>query len=273
MSYSNTRFAMAITALSTVSAAQHAQADIVGFPIPGWQVNRSDGASASPVNPPNSITLTTTTTNQSRSMFFTARQDVTQFQVDFTYMFTGSTPSRMGAAFVLHNTFAGASAAAAPSVSGIATNFGYSDFFGNFNGQSIALSLESSYLSAGSSSTGIYTGGSVGGGATSTSPVSFSSGSPIDVRITYDGLLLRMRATDTITGAVFNAPAAAINIPSIVGGNLAYVGFTGSTNNNTGTTQTFSNFAYSVPTPAALGIASLAGFCGIARRRRCCVGM
>jgi hypothetical protein len=269
MSYRISLFAVSVATLGMTSvAAPRVHAGIVGFPIPGWQVNRADGASASPVNPPESITLTTTPTGQSRSAFFTTRQDTSQFQVDFTYTFTGSTSNRMGAAFVLHNRPGGAGAVAAPLVSGISTNFGYSDFFGNFSGQSIALSLESSYLSPGSSSTGVYTGGVVGGGSTATSPVVFSSGHPIDVSITYNGFLLRMSATDTVTGAVFQAPTAAINIPAIVGGDLAYVGFTGSTNNNAGTTQTFSNFSYAVPAPAALPVVVLAGIYGLAPRRR-----
>lgn len=267
MSHRIISFVVAALSMASVTA-QHVQAGIVGFPIPGWQVNQSDGASASPVNPPESITLTTTTTGQSRSMFFTARQDITQFQTDFTYTFTGSTSNRMGAAFVLHNRPGGAGTVAAPLVSGISTNFGYSDFFGNFSGQSMALSLESSYLSPGSSSTGVYTGGVVGGGASNTSPLIFSSGHPIDVSITYNGVLLRMSATDTVTGSVFQAPTVALNLPSILGSNLAYVGFTGSTNNNAGTTQTFSNFRYSVPAPAALPVLALGGAISLGRRGR-----
>ncbi len=270
MSNRSHSIAVLIAASSVVSAlAQRAHADIVGFPIPGWQVNQWDGGNLSPVNPPQSITLTTATSAQSRSAFFTTRQEVSQFQVDFTYTFTGSTANRMGAAFVLHNRPAGAGTVATGNQSGAVTNFGYSDFFGTFGSTSIAISMESSYQAPGSSSSGVYTGGIVGGGGNTTSTVVFSSGNPIDVRIVYDGSLLAMSAHDTVTGAMYTAPLVAVAIPTIVGDQFAYVGFTGSTGSNTGTTQTFSNFRFtSVPAPATIPVLALGGILGMTSGRR-----
>ena len=139
-----------------------ATADIVGFPIPGWKLNRWDSAPLSPVDPPHSITLTTGTTGQSRSAFYEITQDISEFRADFTYQFSGTQQGFMGAAFVLHNKSLGASIVATGSASGVSTNFGYSDTWGTFGGPSLAVSMQSSYLFSGSSSTGIYTGGSVG---------------------------------------------------------------------------------------------------------------
>jgi len=256
----------ALGAASLSSAAAHA--DITGFPIPGWQVNQWDTAAQSPVNPPESIILTTTTRGQSRSMFYETTQDISQFQVEYTYQFTGTQQSIMGAAFVLHNRPAGASAVAVGSASGVNTNFGYSDLFGAFNGPSLAVSMQSGYLGAGSSSTGVYTGGSVGGGSTNTAPLNFFSGNPIDVAIGYNGFLLSMTALDTVTGESFASSAVQIDIPALMGGSLAYVGFTGSTNNNIDTTQTFSNFRFtSVPAPSAAALLAM-GLVGASRRRR-----
>lgn len=240
-------------------------ADITGFPIPGWCVNQWDSNNASPVNPPESVTLTTGTSEQFRSMFYgDARQGVSQFQVKFTYQFTGSASNQMGAAFVLHNKPNGPKTVA----TGVLNHFGYRDESGIFGGPSIAVSLQANYLGAGSSSSGVYTGGDVGGGSTNTSPLSFFSGNPIDVSIGYNGFLLSMTAKDQVTGAVYNAPKVAIDIPAVVGDSLAWVGFTASTNFNAGTTQTFSNFSYSaVPSPSVGGLLALPGVVALRRRR------
>lgn len=259
------RLPLILAVAASLTATAHA--DIIGFPIPGWKVNQWDGASASPVNPPHSITLTTTTSGQSRSTFNTARQDISQFAASFTYTFSGTASSRMGAAFVLHNRPAGAETVATGLASGVSTNLGYSDLWGTFGGRSVAVTIESAYSGAGSSSSGVYTGGNFGGGSSSTLPLAFSSGNPIDFNITYNGFLLRMTAEDTVTGAVYNAPAIAIDLPSILGDGQAFVGFTGSTNGNTGTSQTFSNFRFTgIPAPASLPVLGMAAFAS--RRRR-----
>lgn len=254
--------------ISSCLIATTANADINGLPIPGWQVNQWDSAALSPVNPPHSITLTTNTNGQSRSMFYETRQDISRFRVEYTYTFTGEQLHPMGAAFVLHNRPAGASAVATGSASGVSTNFGYSDLFGAFSGPSLAVSMQSGYLGAGSSSSGVYTGGSVAGGSTSTGLLNFFSGNPIEVEIDYDGTLLSMMATDTVSGEAFQLGLVAIDIESLMGGSLAYVGFTGSTNNNIGTSQTISDFSFvTVPTSGTLGVIS-AGVLAMTRRRR-----
>lgn len=255
-------------AVVLATAAPSALADIAGFPIPGWQLNQWDGASGSPVNPPESITLTTGTSGQSRSAFYTTRQDITTFEASFTYTFTGNANGRMGAAFVLHNSPEGPEAVAYGTLSGVTTNFGYTDGRGTFGNRSVAISLESGYSGAGSSATGVYTYGSFGGGSTPTSPIQFSSGNPIDVTIAYNGFLLSMTARDTVTGSLFTAPLVAIDLSTVLNDGSAFVGFTGSTNTNAGTSQTFSNFRYTtVPAPAAGGLLA-AGLLVAVRRRR-----
>ncbi len=240
-----------------------ASADIVGFPIPGWSVNRWDSASASPVNPPSSITLTTGTIGQIRSAFHTTRQSIAQFEAGFTYAFTGAASAPMGAAFVLHNHVDGAAAVARGS-----GNLGYTDFWGTFNGASAAVSLESGYQSVSSSASGVYTGGAFGGGSGDTAPVVLSSGHAIDVTITYNGFLLGMTARDTVTGSVYAAPLVAIDLQTVLGSNLAYVGFTGTTGTNAGTSQAFSNFYFtSVPVPGSAAVLAI-GLLATSPRRR-----
>jgi hypothetical protein len=77
--------------------------------------------------------------------------------------------------------------------------------------------------------TGIFTNGA----NTTTSDiaitgVNLNGGNPLNVTFAYDGTTLKMTVTDTKTGAVFSH-SWAIDIPTTVGGNTAYVGFTGAT--------------------------------------------
>jgi hypothetical protein len=58
--------------------------------------------------------------------------------------------------------------------------------------------------------------------------VNLNSGDPLAVTLSYDGATLTMTIRDTKTKASFSK-SWAINIPTTVGGNTAYVGFTAAT--------------------------------------------
>jgi hypothetical protein len=60
------------------------------------------------------------------------------------------------------------------------------------------------------------------------SGLSLLNGSALNVHMTYDGTTLRWTITDPGAGTSFST-SAAVNIPSIVGGTTAYVGFTAGT--------------------------------------------
>jgi hypothetical protein len=79
--------------------------------------------------------------------------------------------------------------------------------------------------------TGLYTNGAnpVGSSIDMTSSgVSLHNGHPLNVTLAYNGTTLALTVTDSVTRASFSH-SWTINIPSIVGGNTAYVGFTAST--------------------------------------------
>jgi hypothetical protein len=77
--------------------------------------------------------------------------------------------------------------------------------------------------------TGLYTNGVLPSGSdTAISGVTLTSGNPISVALSYDGTTLSMTMTDTKTHGSFSK-SWTINIPTTVGGNTAYVGFTGGT--------------------------------------------
>jgi hypothetical protein len=87
------------------------------------------------------------------------------------------------------------------------------------------------YQGEGSDSTGIYTNGQPPVLPTvdiSPSGIQLGSGDSIEAQVTYTGLTLTLKLTDLVTNKTFTM-SQAINIPSIVGANTAYVGFTGGT--------------------------------------------
>jgi hypothetical protein len=79
--------------------------------------------------------------------------------------------------------------------------------------------------------TGLYTNGLTPTGSSidmTPSGLNLHSGNPLAVKLTYNGAILSMTVTDTKTNAVYSKNWT-INIPATVGGNTAYVGFTGGT--------------------------------------------
>jgi hypothetical protein len=83
----------------------------------------------------------------------------------------------------------------------------------------------------GTDSTGLYTDGAVPTVPAidmTSSGVNLHSGDTMAVCMVYNGTTLTMTITDTVTNASFSN-SWTINIPAIVGGNTAYVGFTGGT--------------------------------------------
>jgi hypothetical protein len=76
------------------------------------------------------------------------------------------------------------------------------------------------------------------------SGVNLHSGDIMQAVISYNGTTLTLTLTDTVTNATFTT-STAINIPSTVGANTAYVGFTGGTGGSTAI-QNVLNWTYTV---------------------------
>jgi hypothetical protein len=98
--------------------------------------------------------------------------------------------------------------------------------------QSVAVKFNFyNYDNEGSDSTGLYTDGEppvTPSVDISSSGIELGSGDGIQATITYDGTTLTLKLLDLVTNDTFSW-SQAINIPQIVGGNTAYVGFTGGT--------------------------------------------
>jgi Legume lectin domain/Chitobiase/beta-hexosaminidase C-terminal domain/NHL repeat len=100
-------------------------------------------------------------------------------------------------------------------------------------GKSVAVKFDlHSNAGEGSNSTGVYVNGEM-----PTMPsidldgtaIDLHSGDPIVAEIDYDGAYLKVMLTDTFTNGRWTSAAIPVDIPATVGGDTAYVGFTGGT--------------------------------------------
>ena len=105
----------------------------------------------------------------------------------------------------------------------------------------------------------------------STSPVDLHSQHPIDVMLIYNGKTLLENLQDEITNETYTK-SYTVDIAALVGGDTAYVGFTGVLGGDY-STQTINSFAFGpVPEPSALvllgiGAISLLGYAWRRRKR------
>ena len=100
-------------------------------------------------------------------------------------------------------------------------------------GKSVAIKFDLFNNSGeGANSTGLYTNGASPTSAHSipllADGINLHSGHPFQVSIVYDGTILTVSITDTVTSAVA-IQHYTVNIPNILGGSSGYIGFTGGT--------------------------------------------
>ena len=108
------------------------------------------------------------------------------------------------------------------------------------------------YENEGSDSTGIYTDGEppvLPSTDISSSGIELGSGDGIQATITYDGGTLTLKLLDLVTKDTFTM-SQAIDIPQVVGGDTAYVGFTGGTGGLTAS-QKILSWTYTAQTSSA----------------------
>ena len=165
--------------------------------------------------------------SEAASAWYNSPVNIQQFTTSFSFQIApGSNPTADGFTFAIqdNNTTAlglpggalgyGSGAGSALSQKSVAVKFDLYDNAGE-----------------GTNSTGLYTNGAV-----PTSPsvnltgsgVDLHSGDVMNVQISYDGTNLTMTITDPTANATFTN-AWPVNIPSVVGGNTAFVGFTAGT--------------------------------------------
>ncbi len=163
-----------------------------------------------------SLGLTDGNLNEGRSAFLTTPVNIQQFNTSFNFQFTNAAAD--GFTFTIQG--------AGPTALGvIGGGLGYQGI-----PMSVAVKFDLfSNSGEGADSTGLYTDG-----ASPTIPainltptgINLHSGDVFNAQLTYNGTTLTVVITDTATNATATQTYT-VNIPAIVGGPTAYVGFTG----------------------------------------------
>ena len=173
------------------------------------------------------LRLTDGGTGQARSAYFATAVDVHAFVNDFNFQLTNANAD--GFTFVIQNS-------AVTTVGGSGGGLGYGPSNPGATTGGIARSAAVKFdlfnsSGEGNNSTGLFTNGAFPGvPAVDLTPsgINLHSGDIFSVHMTYDGATLAWTITDTNTGNIFST-SAAVDIPTTVGGSMAFVGFTGGT--------------------------------------------
>jgi hypothetical protein len=173
------------------------------------------------------LTLTDGKTNEAGSAFTSGLVNVDSFITQFSFQLSSGANTADGITF----TIQGVGPTALGALGG---GLGYQGI-----NNSIAIKFDSfNNAGEGSDSTGLYINGAAptnaGSVNLSNTGIDLHSGHMFHVAIGYDGTTMIVTITDAVTGKSATQ-SYKVNIPSIVGGGAAYVGFTGSTENQTAT--------------------------------------
>ncbi len=182
------------------------------------------------------LVLTNGSSGESNIAWYTTPVNVQKFTTDFT--FTETSASADGFTFTLQNAAAGVWA-----IGGNAYELGYG---GIPNSLAVKFDLYNN-SGEGTDSTGFFTAGAIPTVPAldmTSSGVNLHAGHSLHAHLTYDGTTLTLTLTDLTTNAVFTA-SKAINIPTTVGANTAYAGFTAGTG-ALSATQTVTSWTYTV---------------------------
>jgi hypothetical protein len=178
------------------------------------------------------LQLTNGGSNEAGSAFFTTPIDIRNFTTDFTFQLSDAMAD--GITFTLQNSSAGVTALG-PAGGGL----GYGpDTPGGTGGIPNSVAVKYDLYNndgEGDDSTGLYTDGAsptVPAVDMTSSGVILNNGDTMAVHITYDGTTLTMTITDESVNATFTT-SWVIDIPTAIGGNTAYAGFTGGTGGET----------------------------------------
>ncbi len=209
----------------------------------GWTLNSSNGTPATVVS--NVLTLTFGGSNSARSAFLNQPEPLAAFNASFVYQ--GTLNGADGVAMVWQNSSSGAHARG--STGG---GLGY-------GGITPSAAVEINIYNGHTIGTNYATGGATGTYLDS-SPVNPASGDPIAVTVTYDGVsMLTETMLDTTTNQTYTTSYPIGDLATTVGGESAYIGFTGGDGGVT-STQKISNFSYSLisilPTSTALSVSN-----------------
>jgi Legume lectin domain len=184
----------------------------------------------------------TTSTNEAASVFWTTPVNVQSFTNTFTFQLTN--PNADGFTFTIQN-----SNVTALGSYGAGLGYGKFSTLTAFIPMSVAIKFDLFNNSGeGTNSTGLYINGAppTVPATTFTGGINLHSGDIFQVQMSYSASTLTMTITDLTVPANTFTTSFPINIPATVGGNVAFVGFTGGTGGQTAT-QEILTWTYSTP--------------------------
>ena len=183
------------------------------------------------------LQLTDSGQYEAGSAWYSTPVNIQAFTTNFTFQLVN--PGADGITFAIQNDDTSA-------IGPTAGNLGY-----GYIPNSMAIKFDLfNNRGEGSDSTGLYVDGAppiMPAIDMTSSGVNLHSGDIMAVQVVYNGTTLTLTITDTVTNATFST-SFTINIPATVGGNTAYMGFTGSTGTFTAS-QEILTWTY---TPAAV---------------------
>ena len=173
----------------------------------------------------NALEITNGGAIEANSAFWTTPVNIQAFTTNFTFQLTSAQAD--GFTFTIQNV-------GPTALGGTGGGLGYGPDPGGESTAAIANSVAIKFdifsnSGEGNDSTGIYTDGAVPtlpAVDLTSSGIVLASGDTISAQLVYNGTTLTLNLTDTVTGDTFS-DTFTINIPSTVGANTAYVGFTG----------------------------------------------
>jgi fibronectin type 3 domain-containing protein len=206
------------------------------------------------------LQLTNANGNEAASTFSTSQFNIQRFTTSFLFQQTSAATG--GITFTLQRGGPGALGSAG-------TGLGYAGI-----GQSLAVKFDFE-VDPNSldivSSTGVFTNGASPAPLANSIDlaavgIALDTGDVMQATLQYDGTNLHVTLTDTVSHATFDQ-SFPINIPSTIGGNTAYVGFTAGTPNNSPDIQNILSWSYTPlstsltkpPAPTNLSVAPASG--------------
>jgi hypothetical protein len=196
-------------------------ASVAGLTLNGSATNVDDSR----------LQLTTGLTLQSASVFYNTPTNIQAFTTDFAFQLSNAVAD--GFTFTIQNV-----SPTAIGGNGGSLGYGPNPNTGTTGGIAKSVAVKFDFYSnngEGTDSTGLYVNGvapTVPAVDMTSSGVLLNSGDTITAHMTYDGVNLIMTLTDIVVNKTFTHTFP-INIPSTIGSNLAYIGFTGASGGST----------------------------------------
>jgi hypothetical protein len=197
----------------------------------GWMANAST-TPVSPVIDNNILTLTYGAGSSARSAFFDSPTWIGAFKASFIYQDVAGGGAD-GATFCLQNDPRGPAA-----LGGAGGGLGVSGIT-----PSAELTFNIYDGSPGGVGISFGTNGNNGNPYQSTTPVNIAGGNPIAVTVLYRNGAYNVTLTDTVTSDTFTTNIQTGDLTAVLGGQTAYVGFTGA-DGGISSTQTITDFQY-----------------------------